>query len=266
MLDIEGTGKLLNVGGTGSSVINVNNTSAVNPLEIHSANSQGLLLYTHSNTNFRGPALGFYRSYGTQSAPTGITGSSQLGYINFDGVDTGGSGTYSEGAQIQAQTCAAWSTSTHSTVLSFQTVPAQSTAATQVFRMGSNTDCGDGNANASYINFVVGSGYVLGFSSSNGDGAANAGFSKLAPDVVALGNGTNADFSGTLITSQIGIGTTAPSTTLQVAGASSTIRIGAGPMPGCLELMDSSGNGVINYITATGGVLSATTTKPSACQ
>jgi len=36
----------------------------------------------------------------------------------------------------------------------------------------------------------------------------------------------------------VGIGTTVPSTTLQVAG-SSTIRIGAGNIPGCLELMDS---------------------------
>jgi hypothetical protein len=64
----------------------------------------------------------------------------------------------------------------------------------------------------------------------------------------------------------VGIETTAPSTTLQVAGPSPTIRIGAGSIAGCLEIMDSSGNGTINYITATGGVLSATTTKPSNCQ
>jgi hypothetical protein len=64
----------------------------------------------------------------------------------------------------------------------------------------------------------------------------------------------------------VGVGTLSPSTTLQVAGASSTIRIGAGSIAGCLEIMDSSGNGTINYITASGGVLSATTTKPNNCQ
>ena len=73
--------------------------------------------------------------------------------------------------------------------------------------------------------------------------------------------GTNGTFLGLL-----GVGTTAPSRTLQVAGPSSTIRIGAGSIPGCLELMDSSGNGTINYLTATGGSLSATTTKPVNCQ
>ncbi|MHB8173571.1 MAG: hypothetical protein ACYDFU_03805, partial [Nitrospirota bacterium] len=67
-------------------------------------------------------------------------------------------------------------------------------------------------------------------------------------------------------TGYIGIGTTNPSTTLQIAGASSTIRIGAGAIPGCLELMDSTGNSVINYITASGGTLTATTTQPANCE
>ena len=77
-------------------------------------------------------------------------------------------------------------------------------------------------------------------------------------DFNALGNGYFA--------LNVGIGTTNPSTTLQVTGgATPTIRIGAGPLPGCLEIMDSSGNGAVNYITATGGVLTATTTKPAVC-
>ena len=71
---------------------------------------------------------------------------------------------------------------------------------------------------------------------------------------------------GMIVQGHVGIGTQTPSTTLQVAGASSTVLIGAGSIAGCLELMDSSGNGTINYLTATGGALSATTTKPSTCQ
>jgi hypothetical protein len=64
----------------------------------------------------------------------------------------------------------------------------------------------------------------------------------------------------------VGIGTPIPATTLQLSGTNPTLRIGAGAVPGCLELLDSSGNGAINYITATGGVLSATLTPPAICQ
>jgi len=80
-------------------------------------------------------------------------------------------------------------------------------------------------------------------------------------------NGSVTSSQNVLITNgHLGIGTTAPSTTLQVGGASSTIRIGAGSIPGCLELLDSSGNGTINYLIASGGVLTASTTKPGNCQ
>jgi hypothetical protein len=65
---------------------------------------------------------------------------------------------------------------------------------------------------------------------------------------------------------KVGVGTTTPATSLHIASASSTVRIGTGSIAGCLELLDSSGNGVINYITASGGTLSATTTKPAICQ
>lgn len=64
----------------------------------------------------------------------------------------------------------------------------------------------------------------------------------------------------------VGIGTSTPATDLHVVSASSTIRIGGNAAPGCLELLDSSGNSVVNYLTATGGVLSATTTKPVFCK
>jgi hypothetical protein len=67
-------------------------------------------------------------------------------------------------------------------------------------------------------------------------------------------------------TGNVGIGTTVPSTTLQVAGASSTIRIGTSALPGCLEMGNSNGSAGINYVTFLNGVMTATTTKPSACQ
>jgi hypothetical protein len=64
----------------------------------------------------------------------------------------------------------------------------------------------------------------------------------------------------------VGIDTDAPSTTLQVAGASSTIRIGTASLPGCLEMGNSDGSAGINYITVLNGSLSVTTTKPAICQ
>jgi hypothetical protein len=83
--------------------------------------------------------------------------------------------------------------------------------------------------------------------------------------------GTEAGGTGTLrplllMGSQIGIGTGAsvPSTTFQVAGASSTIKIGG--TTACIEMANSNGTAGLNYITVLNGVLTATTTKPSACQ
>jgi hypothetical protein len=102
------------------------------------------------------------------------------------------------------------------------------------------------------------------------NGALNAtldtGISRGAAGTVYVGNGTQGNYAGTLIASSVGIGTTAPSTTLQVAGASSTIRIGASALPGCLEMGNSDGSAGINYITVLNGTLTATTTKPNTCQ
>ena len=64
----------------------------------------------------------------------------------------------------------------------------------------------------------------------------------------------------------VGIETQNPSTTLQVAGASSTIRIGNSSLPGCLEMGNSDGSAGINYVTFLNGVMTATTTKPNNCQ
>jgi hypothetical protein len=65
---------------------------------------------------------------------------------------------------------------------------------------------------------------------------------------------------------RVGIGTTTPATALQVATASSTIRIGASALSGCIEMGNSDGSAGINYITVLNGALTATTTKPSMCQ
>ena len=64
----------------------------------------------------------------------------------------------------------------------------------------------------------------------------------------------------------VGIGTTSPSSTLHLlSSASSTLSIGHSTQTACIVMGDSDGSGV-TYVTANNGVLSATSTKPSACQ
>ena len=65
----------------------------------------------------------------------------------------------------------------------------------------------------------------------------------------------------------VGIGTTTPSTTLQVA-ASSTIRLGVPntAYTGCIEMYDSVNTSTLEYIYTASGALTATTTKPAFCQ
>ena len=65
----------------------------------------------------------------------------------------------------------------------------------------------------------------------------------------------------------VGIGTSAPSTTLDIApSASSTVRIGTGQTnPGCIELYDAA-NGTLDYVYSSSTALVDTTTKPIFCQ
>ncbi len=67
-------------------------------------------------------------------------------------------------------------------------------------------------------------------------------------------------------TGNVGIGTTSPATSFQVAGTQPTVRIGDSALAGCIEVGNSNGSAGINYVTFLNGVMSATTTKPSMCQ
>lgn len=48
--------------------------------------------------------------------------------------------------------------------------------------------------------------------------------------------------------------------------ASSTVQVGAASKSGCLILGDSANGASVVYITATGSTVTASTTKPAACQ
>jgi len=66
--------------------------------------------------------------------------------------------------------------------------------------------------------FSVGSDGHMQFGASNTFASMDAGISRLSAGKIAFGNGTSGDFTGTLIAGNIGIGTTSPTTALQVAG------------------------------------------------
>lgn len=65
----------------------------------------------------------------------------------------------------------------------------------------------------------------------------------------------------------LGIGTTTPATSLHVASASSTVRIGTGGAnPGCIEIYDAVNSSTINYAYVSSTALVVTTVKPTFCQ
>lgn len=89
-LDIEGSGPLVSIGGTGiePSVVSIDSPSGLNPLEIHSSFAAGIDIYTHaSSATWRAPLIGLYRSRGTEAAPTVPNSGDALGYLQFGAYD-----------------------------------------------------------------------------------------------------------------------------------------------------------------------------------
>src|SRR3974377_609640 len=54
-------------------------------INIHNVFADGISMYVHSDTGFRGPTLNLYKSGGTQASPT--VAAAVLGYVNFGGWD-----------------------------------------------------------------------------------------------------------------------------------------------------------------------------------
>jgi len=136
----------------------------------------------------------------------------------------------------------------------------------------------DGNISG---NNNTGVGYNAGRINTTGSGLTflgyNAGYtgsSNGLSNATAIGYEAQVTASSTLILGgtganavKVGVGITAPQTTFHITGATTpTLRIGGPTIAGCIELLDSLGNGTINYITISAGILSATTTKPAVCE
>ena len=152
------------------------------PVELHSSYANGIDLYTHAAQGFRGPYQEFFKSRGTQSSPAAVQTNDALGGINFGGYD----GTaYGVGISIVASAQENWTSSAHGSYLKFYVTPNGSTNVTSPLELHSDL---------TMIQLLD-------------IGATDLGLSRLGPASLALGNGMQGDYSGTLVGSTVLLGT-----------------------------------------------------------
>ncbi|MDB5188133.1 MAG: cell wall surface anchor family protein, partial [Candidatus Kaiserbacteria bacterium] len=187
----------VNIGGTGSSILNINNTSAINPFEIHSANAQGLLLYTHSDTGFRGAAISLFKSRGTQASPTAVQAGDIFSYFNSGGYD---GAAYVSGSAIEPVAAENWTTGTHGTNLTFWTNSVGTLTFAQRMILSANGKLGIGTttpwaqlsvtatSNASFPQFVVASSTAVSFIV---DQSGNVGIGTSSPSSLLTVSASN---------------------------------------------------------------------------
>lgn len=164
----------------------------ISPLEIHSTAFGSIMCWTHnSNPNVDGE-IAFMRSKGTQASPLALNGDfvGAMGWNGYNGTE------YVPSGGIVGQSSSLWTPSSNPMVIEFQTC-LSGTSVVEVFRMGDIPITGVAQ-NISEINLCIASGYVFGFSISSTGGAIDSGLSRINPSIIALGNGTNGDFSGSL--------------------------------------------------------------------
>ena len=80
-------------------------------IEIHNIFALVSALFTHSNTGFRAPSTGYYRSHGTQTSPTAVVNTDILAYPNqvfaYDGS------VYGSACTLEARATENWNTTSH---------------------------------------------------------------------------------------------------------------------------------------------------------
>jgi hypothetical protein len=239
-LDVEGAGSLVSIGGTGidPSVLTIVNTSAVNPLEIHSANARGIDVYTHSNTGFRAPAINLYRSLGTESSPLAVQSGDVLGYLTIGGGYNGSA--YVGSAQIQVAANENWTGSANGSTVTFYTTSAGNNALSRSMTIN-NQNVGINDSSPAARLSVVGN--------------AQIGFSS----------GQTAPANGLVVSGITGIGTSTPIANFQVANgsnATTTMEIGSsGQNKGsCLKLYRTDGSAIYAYVAAGATTFTLSTT------
>ena len=164
-------------------------------INIHNVFADGISMYVHSDTGFRGPTLNLYKSGGTQASPT--VAAAVLGYVNFGGWD---GSAYANFATMTAQPAQIITTTHHGTDMIISTTPINSTTSANVFWIKNDGAIAFG---------------------ANGD----AGFSRLSAGNLALGNGTQGDFSGLLKLTTLNTGAIATISNCSAVGTAASPSI-----------------------------------------
>ena len=219
------------------------------PLEIHANTAAGINMYAHSAQDYVAPYLNFYKSKGTESAPTALsyTGyeANSMGGINFGGHD---GSAYGVGAGINSQTDEDWTTSGHGGHVTIYDTPTGQTTQRLVAQFGGK---GVSHCCGGIGNIIFYRGLTFGDNTSTYAQLSYASGGKLT---ILRGDGSS---GATLsIMSNVGIGTTSPSAVLSVVNANN----GTKPL---FQLSSVSSNATTSRLIVTsGGYVGVATTSP----
>jgi hypothetical protein len=221
----------------------VGDTVASKIIEVHNNFAVGENVYTHSDTDFRGPAVNLLRSRGSQSAPTAVQSGDTFGYIGGGGYDGTG---YFPAAQAVLKASENWSTSAHGTDYTFWTTNNGSINLQQQMVITNAGNVGIGTTAPWSRVQIVGSDTTAAHSALNVNNSASTSLLFVRND----GN--------------VGIGTTTPGAQLHVSstGFSTTgVRITVNPGGTSANsnpfLVEDSTGAHLFRVNATGTVFSA---------
>src|ERR1700756_1106201 len=165
-------------------------------IEVHQTGVGGgtIALFRHgSGVNSQAYILALH-SRGTKDVPLTLQSGDYYAQFGFGGYD----GTiYTAPSYILVQTSENWDATHHGNNMQFNVVPAATEASTEVLRLGAVSGPGNALSNSSLIHFSLLFGQVLGWA-NNTNTAADVGISRLGSASLALGNGTQGDYSGSL--------------------------------------------------------------------
>lgn len=195
-------------------------------LEMHNNFAVAQSMYVHADAGFRSPYVNFYKSRGTESAPTPPTYTGyeldSLGGINFWGWD---GVKYAAGAAIYCNNTANWNTADHSGAISIYGTNPGAILPSQIIQFGGYGPNGEGAPGTSIICFrpiVFGGAFVqnpgIFFSPDTVPGTIKIRTATNSAD--AHLSAANVNASGKTNTAQLGV--TAPTVPASASAAGVT--------------------------------------------
>lgn len=231
------------------------------PIEVHAFFSNGMDLYTHSDTAFRGPTIDLFKSRGTQAVPTTVSSGDNLGYINIGGYD---GAAYAAPVSVTSKATETWSSTAHGSNIVFSVC--QNTTTSQLIAMliQSTGNVGFGSAitnPSATIHIKAGttaaSTSPLKFTSGALMTSAEAGAHEFLTDDYYLTITTGTARKGIVLND----GSNLTSGKIPIASTNGRLIDGQTPLAGTKVywVSDTSGGAVNRKLTFTAGILTAET-------